>query len=34
MCVTIGVIVFWGFIKPQAQKLQRLPLRAWRIAEG
>jgi len=34
VCVIIGVITFWGFIKPAALKLQALPLRAWRIADG
>jgi PAT family acetyl-CoA transporter-like MFS transporter 1 len=34
VCIIIGVITFWGFIKPAALKLQALPLRAWRIAEG
>ncbi|KAH8651815.1 acetyl-coenzyme A transporter 1-domain-containing protein [Tricladium varicosporioides] len=34
VCVIVGVITFWGFIKPAALKLQALPLRAWRIAEG
>jgi len=34
VCVIIGVITFWGFIKPAALKLQALPLRAWRIAGG
>jgi hypothetical protein len=34
VCVIIGVVTFWGFIKPAALKLQGLPLRAWRIAEG
>lgn len=34
VCVIIGVISFYGFIKPAALKLQALPLRAWRIAEG
>ena len=34
VCVIVGVITFWGFIKPAAIKLQALPLRAWRIAEG
>lgn len=33
VCVIIGVVTFWGFIKPAALKLQALPLRAWRIAE-
>ncbi|KAE9370848.1 hypothetical protein N431DRAFT_546583 [Stipitochalara longipes BDJ] len=34
VCVIIGVVTFWGYIKPAAIKLQGLPLRAWRIAEG
>ncbi|RDL31508.1 Uncharacterized protein BP5553_09717 [Venustampulla echinocandica] len=34
LCVIIGVITFWGYIKPAALKLQALPLRAWRIADG
>lgn len=34
VCVIIGIITFWGYIKPAALKLQALPLRAWRIAEG
>jgi PAT family acetyl-CoA transporter-like MFS transporter 1 len=34
VCVIIGVVTFWGYIKPAAIKLQALPLRAWRIAEG
>ncbi|KAH8590075.1 acetyl-coenzyme A transporter 1-domain-containing protein [Bisporella sp. PMI_857] len=34
VCVIVGVITFWGFIKPAAIRLQALPLRAWRIAEG
>jgi PAT family acetyl-CoA transporter-like MFS transporter 1 len=33
VCVIIGVVTFWGYIKPAALKLQALPLRAWRIAE-
>ena len=33
LCVVIGVVTFWGFIKPAATKLQSLPLKAWRIAE-
>ncbi|KAI9858267.1 MAG: hypothetical protein M1813_007541 [Trichoglossum hirsutum] len=32
LCVLIGVITFWGFIKPAAHKLQALPLKAWRAA--
>jgi PAT family acetyl-CoA transporter-like MFS transporter 1 len=31
LCVIIGVVTFWGYIRPAALKLQSLPLRAWRI---
>lgn len=31
VCVIVGVVTFWGFIRERALKLQRLPLRAWRI---
>lgn len=34
LCVIFGVVTFWGFIRPAAQKLQSLPMRAWRISEG
>ena len=34
VCVIVGVLTFWSFIKPAAMKLQALPLRAWRIADG
>ncbi|KAK6418924.1 hypothetical protein LTR95_017133 [Oleoguttula sp. CCFEE 5521] len=34
LCVIIGVITFWSFIRPQAMKLQQLPLRAWRISDS
>jgi PAT family acetyl-CoA transporter-like MFS transporter 1 len=34
VCVIIGIVTFWGYIKPAALKLQALPLKAWRIAEG
>ena len=30
VCVLIGALTFWGFIRPAALKLQSLPLRAWR----
>lgn len=33
LCVIVGIVTFWGFIKPAALKLQGLPLRAWRIPE-
>lgn len=32
ICIIIGAVTFWGFIKPAALKLQALPLRAWRLA--
>lgn len=32
ICIIIGVVTFWGFIKPAVMKIQALPLRAWRIA--
>ena len=31
LCVIIGVVTFWGYIKPAAMRLQELPLRAWRL---
>jgi PAT family acetyl-CoA transporter-like MFS transporter 1 len=31
LCVMVGAITFWSFIKPAALKLQALPLRAWRL---
>ncbi|KAJ5885084.1 Major facilitator superfamily domain general substrate transporter [Penicillium taxi] len=31
ICVLIGTITFYFFIKPAAVKLQSLPLRAWRL---
>ena len=34
ICVIIGVVTFWGYIRPAALKLQKLPLRAWRISDG
>ncbi|KAL2065300.1 hypothetical protein VTL71DRAFT_2969 [Oculimacula yallundae] len=33
VCVIIGVVTFWGYIKPAALRLQALPLRAWRVSE-
>ncbi|KAK4989487.1 hypothetical protein LTR50_003231 [Elasticomyces elasticus] len=32
LCILVGVLTFWGFIKPAALRLQALPLRAWRGA--
>lgn len=34
MCVIIGIVTFWFYIRPAAMKLQALPLRAWRLAPG
>ncbi|KAI9686468.1 MAG: hypothetical protein M1820_010614 [Bogoriella megaspora] len=34
LCATMGLISFFWFIKPQAYKLQALPLRAWRLANS
>ncbi|KAL8873832.1 MAG: hypothetical protein Q9174_000761 [Haloplaca sp. 1 TL-2023] len=33
ICVIIGVVTFWGYIRPAALKLQALPLRAWRLVD-
>ena len=33
VCVLVGAITFWSFIRPAAMKLQALPLRAWRVSE-
>lgn len=32
LCIIIGVVTFWGYIKPAVMRIQALPLRAWRIA--
>ncbi|KAF2192804.1 hypothetical protein K469DRAFT_717402 [Zopfia rhizophila CBS 207.26] len=32
ICIIIGIVTFWGFIKPAALRLQALPLRAWRLS--
>lgn len=32
LCILIGVLTFWGYIKPAVMRIQALPLRAWRIA--
>lgn len=34
LCVVFGVVTFWWYIRPEVMKLQRLPLRAWRVVEG
>ncbi|KAL8936885.1 MAG: hypothetical protein Q9211_003970 [Gyalolechia sp. 1 TL-2023] len=33
VCVIIGVVTFWTYIRPTAMKLQALPLRAWRLVD-
>ena len=32
LCILIGVLTFWGFIKPAVMRIQALPLRAWRLS--
>ncbi|KAI9709231.1 MAG: hypothetical protein M1828_002531 [Chrysothrix sp. TS-e1954] len=34
LCIIIGVLTFWGYIRPKARQLQSLPLRAWRLADA
>jgi hypothetical protein len=34
ICVLIGAITFWTYIRPAALRLQAMPLRAWRIGGG
>ncbi|KAI1926364.1 hypothetical protein LOZ65_002595 [Ophidiomyces ophidiicola] len=34
ICVIIGVVTFWMYIRTAVLKLQRLPLRAWRLSPG
>ena len=34
LCIIVGVVTFWGYIKPAVMRIQALPLRAWRIAGG
>ena len=31
LCVVLGLVTFWGYIKVTVQRLQALPLRAWRL---
>lgn len=33
ICVILGVVTFWGYIKPAATRLSALPLRSWREYE-
>jgi len=32
LCILVGVVTFWAYIKPAVQRLQTLPLKAWRLA--
>ncbi|OKL62813.1 hypothetical protein UA08_01870 [Talaromyces atroroseus] len=34
LCVLIGAVTFYVYIRPTALKLQALPLRAWRVTTG
>ncbi|KAH8690564.1 acetyl-coenzyme A transporter 1-domain-containing protein [Talaromyces proteolyticus] len=34
VCVIIGIVTFYMYIRPTVFKLQALPLRAWRVALG
>jgi MFS transporter, PAT family, solute carrier family 33 (acetyl-CoA transportor), member 1 len=34
LCVIIGAVTFYWYIRPTALKLQALPLRAWRVTNG
>lgn len=31
ICVLIGVLTFWGYIRPAVKKLEKLPTMAWRL---
>ena len=33
LCIIIGIVTFWGYIKPAATRLSALPLRVWREYE-
>ena len=32
LCILVGVVTFWSYIKPAVQRLQTLPVKAWRLA--
>jgi len=32
LCVVVGVVTFFMFIRPKVTQLQALPLRAWRLS--
>ena len=31
LCIVVGVVTFWGYIKPTVKGLQGLPIKAWRL---
>jgi hypothetical protein len=31
LCIFVGVLTFWPYIKPAVQRLQALPVKAWRL---
>ncbi len=33
LCIIIGVVTFWGYIKATIYRLQALPTKAWRLAQ-
>lgn len=33
ICIVVGALTFWAFIKPAVMRIQALPLKAWRVAE-
>jgi len=32
LCIIVGVVTFWSYIKPAVQRLQAFPVKAWRLA--
>jgi PAT family acetyl-CoA transporter-like MFS transporter 1 len=31
LCIIVGVVTFWGYIRNTVYRLQALPIRAWRL---
>jgi hypothetical protein len=31
LCILVGVVTFWSYIKSAVQRLQALPVKAWRL---
>lgn len=31
LCVMVGLVTFYGYIKPTVKTLQALPIKAWRL---